>query len=75
MKRRIDGTDYRDSPIRRSGAGVTQSGDYAKKGRLEVDDLYEAPFTNFGMNAIKKLFSKEELEEILQLTKKTYRLK
>ena len=43
---------------------------FMQKRRLVVDDLYEAPFTNFGMNAVEKLFSEEEVEEILEMTKK-----
>lgn len=43
---------------------------FLQKRRLEVGDLYEAPFTNFGLNAVEKLFSEEEVEEILELTKR-----
>ncbi|MEI8279899.1 MAG: type I restriction-modification enzyme R subunit C-terminal domain-containing protein, partial [Bacteroidota bacterium] len=43
---------------------------FIQKRKLVVDDLYEAPFTNFGMNAVEKLFSEEEVEEILEMTKK-----
>ncbi len=43
---------------------------FVQKRRLEVGDLYEAPFTNFGLNAVEKLFSEDELEEILDLTKR-----
>jgi type I restriction enzyme R subunit len=43
---------------------------FLEKRRLVVDDLYEAPFTNFGMNAVEKLFSEDEVEEILEMTKK-----
>jgi type I restriction enzyme R subunit len=43
---------------------------FVQKRRLEVGDLYEAPFTNFGLNAVEKLFSEEEVEEILELTKR-----
>lgn len=43
---------------------------FVQKRRLEVGDLYEAPFTNFGLNAVEKLFSEDEVEEILDLTKR-----
>lgn len=43
---------------------------FVQKRRLEVGDLYEAPFTNFGLNAVEKLFSEEEVDEILDLTKR-----
>lgn len=33
-------------------------------------DLYEEPFTNFGANAIEKLFSEGEKEELLTLIKR-----
>lgn len=43
---------------------------FVQKRRLEVADLYEAPFTNFGLNAVEKLFSEDEVGEILELTKR-----
>lgn len=43
---------------------------FVQKRRIEIGDLYEAPFTNFGLNAVEKLFSEDELEEILDLTKR-----
>ena len=43
---------------------------FIQKRRLEVNDLYEAPFTNFGLNAVEKLFSENDVEEILGLTKR-----
>ena len=43
---------------------------FMQKRHLEAGDLYEPPFTNFGMNAVEKLFSEEEVEEILKLTKR-----
>jgi|CXWL01.1.fsa_nt_gi type I restriction enzyme R subunit len=43
---------------------------FVQKRRLEVADLYEAPFTNFGLNAVEKLFSDDEVEEIMELTKR-----
>jgi type I restriction enzyme R subunit len=38
--------------------------------KLEPADLYEPPFTNFGVNAVEKLFSEEEVNELVELTKK-----
>lgn len=43
---------------------------FVQKRRLEVGDLYEAPFTNFGLNAVEKLFTDDEVVEILELTKR-----
>ena len=41
-----------------------------QKQKLDVAGLYEPPFTNFGLNAVKKLFSEKDVEEILELTKR-----
>lgn len=38
--------------------------------KLEPADLYEEPFTNFGANAVEKLFSEEEVIELVELTRK-----
>ncbi len=38
--------------------------------KLEPADLYEPPFTNFGVNAVEKLFSEAEVNELVELTKK-----
>ena len=38
--------------------------------KLELADLYDEPFTNFGTNAVEKLFTVREIEDIIQLTKK-----
>ena len=38
--------------------------------KLEPADLYEPPFTNFGTNAVEKLFSEEEVNELVELTSK-----
>jgi len=38
--------------------------------KLEPADLYDPPFTNFGVNAVEKLFSEEEVNELVELTKK-----
>jgi type I restriction enzyme R subunit len=41
-----------------------------QKSQLEEADLYDAPFTNFGANAVEKYFAQEEIEELMELTKK-----
>lgn len=41
-----------------------------QKRKIAVGDLYEPPFTNFGLNAVEKLFSESEMDEILELTKR-----
>ena len=38
--------------------------------KLEPADLYEPPFTNFGTNAVEKLCSEEEVNELVELTSK-----
>ncbi|MBS4027194.1 MAG: DEAD/DEAH box helicase family protein [Ignavibacteriales bacterium] len=38
--------------------------------KINVADLYEEPFTNFGMNAVEKLFTQSEIDELILLTKK-----
>lgn len=38
--------------------------------KLEPADLYEPPFTNFGVNAVEKLFIEEQVNELVELTKK-----
>jgi len=38
--------------------------------KLELADLYDEPFTNFGSNAVEKLFSEGEIEDIIELTKR-----
>ena len=38
--------------------------------KLELADLYEEPLTNFGSNAVERLFSKEEIEELLEMARK-----
>ena len=43
---------------------------FMQKRKLEEADLYEAPFTNFGSNAVEKYFKQEEIEELMELTKK-----
>ena len=43
---------------------------FLQKRKLDEADLYEAPFTNFGSNAVEKYFTQEEIEELMELTKK-----
>lgn len=43
---------------------------FMQKRKLEEADLYEAPFTNFGTNAVEKLFSENEIDEVIELTKR-----
>lgn len=42
----------------------------AKKHHVEMSDLYEPPFSNFGPKAPMPLFKREELDEMMQLCKK-----
>lgn len=39
-----------------------------QKRMLEVNDLYEPPFTIFGLNVVEKLSSEKDVEEILEST-------
>jgi hypothetical protein len=39
-----------------------------QKRQIKVGDLYEPPFTNFGLNAVEKLFNEREVNEILKMT-------
>lgn len=43
---------------------------FIEKRKLEEADLYEAPFTNFGANAVEKYFNHDEIEKLIELTKK-----
>jgi type I restriction enzyme, R subunit len=40
---------------------------FINRRKLEIADLYEEPFTRFGQNAVEKLFSEEEISDILYL--------
>lgn len=42
---------------------------FIERRKLELADLYEEPFTNFGSNAVEKYFSQEEIRELLEITK------
>ncbi len=41
----------------------------AQKGKLELNDLYDAPFTTFGSGAVNRLFKEEDIEDILMICK------
>ena len=43
---------------------------FLQKRRLETADLYEPPFSNFGVNAVEKLFSENEVDELMEMTKR-----
>lgn len=43
---------------------------FLQRKKLELADLYEEPFTNFGANAVEKLFGEGEISELIELTKK-----
>jgi type I restriction enzyme R subunit len=42
---------------------------FLQRHALELADLYEEPFTNFGENAVEKLFSTSEIDELLGMVK------
>ena len=41
---------------------------FLSKGRLSEADLYDAPLTNFGRNAVDRFFTPAEIKEIVALT-------
>ena len=43
---------------------------FLQRKKLEMADLYEEPFTNFGANAVEKLFGGSEIGELVELIKK-----
>ncbi|MBL7847752.1 MAG: DEAD/DEAH box helicase family protein [Cyclobacteriaceae bacterium] len=43
---------------------------FLQKRKLEEADLYEAPFTNFGANAVEKYFSQNQIDEVIQMTRR-----
>lgn len=43
---------------------------FLQRRQLELADLYEEPFTNFGTNAADKLFTGDELEELISLARR-----
>jgi type I restriction enzyme, R subunit len=46
----------------------TVASELAQRGRLDLADLYESPFINFGQDAVDRFFSKDEVTELLELT-------
>lgn len=42
---------------------------FVQRRKLEPADLYEEPFTNFGSNAVEKLFTEEDVNELMKLMK------
>jgi type I restriction enzyme R subunit len=43
---------------------------FLQRERIELADLYEEPFTSFGLNAADKLFTETELGELITLAKR-----
>lgn len=43
---------------------------FVQRRKLETADLYEEPFTNFGKDAVNKLFNEEDISQLLGLTEK-----
>jgi len=43
---------------------------FLQRKNVEVADLYEEPFTSFGLNAVDKLFSASEIEDLVSLVKR-----
>lgn len=43
---------------------------FLQRKKVEVADLYEEPFTSFGLNAVDKLFTETELGELITLVKR-----
>lgn len=39
----------------------------AQRGKLEIKDLYEQPFTAFGTGAVSRLFKEEDIEDIMMV--------
>lgn len=42
---------------------------FVQRRKLEPADLYEEPFTNFGSNAVDILFTEDDVNELVELTK------
>ena len=40
---------------------------FLQRKKVEIADLYEEPFTSFGLNAVDKLFTENEVEELIEL--------
>jgi len=43
---------------------------FLQRRKLEAADLYEEPFSSFGLNAVDRLFSESELEELVSLVQR-----
>ena len=43
---------------------------FLQRRKLELADLYEEPFTNFGANAVEKLFGESEISELIELARR-----
>jgi type I restriction enzyme R subunit len=43
---------------------------FMQRKKIDEADLYDVPFTQFGLNAVEKYFSEEEIKDIVKLTKK-----
>lgn len=39
----------------------------AQRGKLELADLYESPFTNFGQDAVERYFDKNQIGQLIEL--------
>jgi type I restriction enzyme R subunit len=46
---------------------------FTRKHHIEYSDLFEPPFTNFGVNAPIPLFEDEDLKEVIQICNKLER--
>jgi len=55
------------APLLSSQWGAPQ---FLQRRKLELADLDEEPFTNFGTNAEEKLFDEIEITELVELTKR-----
>ena len=43
---------------------------FLQRRKLETGDLYEPPLSNFGENAVERLFSESEINDLIKLTKR-----
>ncbi len=43
---------------------------FLQRRKLELADLYEEPFTNFGANAVEKMFGESEITELIDMAKR-----
>ena len=78
----LDVPDYRDIVQRQFEAFISEyGGDYnanqirflravksvlAQRRRIERNDLYDEPFTSFGMQAVDRWFTPEQIEDMLE---------